>query len=141
MSLEPKAAFQTGEEIPSVRKKITQKKINLFADATGDTNPIHVDPEFAKKTFLGGTIAHGLMSLAYLLEMLRGFLGQRLFSGGEIEVNLILPTRPGDTIQARGRITEVTEDESGAEVGLAIWCENQKGEKTIAGFARGFKEK
>ena len=49
---------------------ITQEMVNKFADATGDFQFIHVDPERAKQTFFGGTVAHGY----FTLSMLAGYL-------------------------------------------------------------------
>lgn len=136
---ETSAGFRVGEEIRSIKKKMTQEKINKYAEASGDYNPIHVNPEFAEKTFLGGTIAHGLMSLSYLSEILRDFFGRNWFLGGELDITFIEPTRPGDLIRARGIVREVKELEDGLEVLLEVWCENQKGQKTIVGRARGVK--
>jgi 3-hydroxybutyryl-CoA dehydratase len=133
-------SLRVGREIPSINKKVTQKKINKYAEASGDYNPIHVDPEFGKKTFLRGTIAHGFISLSYLSEMLRNFFGKNWVQGGELDIAFIAPTRPGDLITARGMIQEIKEMESGAEVRLEVWCENQNGQKTVVGSAKGFKD-
>jgi acyl dehydratase len=51
--------------------EIDQSKINLFADATGDWDWIHVDPEKANQGPFGGTIAHGYLTLALVIPMLR----------------------------------------------------------------------
>lgn len=51
---------------------VTQEMVDKFADATGDHQFIHVDPERARQTMFGGTIAHGY----FTLSMLAGFLGQ-----------------------------------------------------------------
>jgi len=60
-------------EGPSEWHTIDQKQINLFADATGDHQFIHVDPERAKPTPFGTTIAHGFLTLS-LLPFLQGKL-------------------------------------------------------------------
>jgi acyl dehydratase len=52
--------------------EVTQDNINKFADLTGDHNFLHVDPERAKATPFGGTIAHGLYTLSITLILLRG---------------------------------------------------------------------
>lgn len=51
---------------------IDQARINEFADTTGDHQFIHVDPERAKATPLGGTIAHGFLTLSMLARMMTG---------------------------------------------------------------------
>jgi acyl dehydratase len=68
--------------------EVTQDEINAFADATGDHQWIHVDPERAKKGPFGGTIAHGYWTLSSAPFILRGG------SGGE-GIQVKLPTRMG----------------------------------------------
>ena len=46
--------------------EITQERVNAFADATGDHQYIHVDPERAETTFFGGTVAHGYLTLSLI---------------------------------------------------------------------------
>ena len=53
--------IQQGDNLPSVVKHVTQRDINLYAEVSGDFNPIHVDEAFAAQTPLGGTIAHGML--------------------------------------------------------------------------------
>ncbi len=67
--------MDVGAELTPVVKKITQEKINRYAEAGGDGNPLHTDPEFAARTMFGGTIAHGMLVLAYLSEMLTAAFG------------------------------------------------------------------
>jgi acyl dehydratase len=56
---------KVGEELGvSDWYEVTQERVNAFADATGDHQFIHVDPEKAKQTPFGGTIAHGLLTLS-----------------------------------------------------------------------------
>ena len=53
-----------GASLPDSEKAVRQENINLYAKASRDFNPIHLDPEFAKKTELGGIVAHGMLVLA-----------------------------------------------------------------------------
>ena len=58
------------DSIPALSKAITQNRINKWADAVGDYNPVHVDPEYAKKTKFKKTIAHGPLIISYISEMM-----------------------------------------------------------------------
>src|SRR3712207_3935597 len=49
--------------------EMTQERVNLFAEATGDFQYIHVDPERAKETFFGGTVAHGFLTLSLIWSL------------------------------------------------------------------------
>src|SRR5690349_3882378 len=98
---------------------VTQAEIDAFADATGDHQWIHVDPERARSGPFGGTIAHGFWTLASAPFILRGG------SGGEgIEVRLpsrmgvnyglnrvrfMNPVRVGKRIRARSKLISVEE--------------------------------
>src|SRR5437588_10193138 len=68
--------------------EITQERVNQFADATGDHQYIHVDPERAKQTFFGGTVAHGFLTLSLIphLGSLRKS-GVKMQLGGRMGVN------------------------------------------------------
>jgi len=124
-------------QIPPVMKTVTQEVINQYAEASGDSNPIHVDTEFAKKAGLGGTIAHGMLSLAYLSQMLMQFFGEGWVRGGHLAVSFIAPVRPGDQITARGIIVDKVKEGGRVRLVADVWCENQKGEKVIVGKASG----
>ncbi len=57
-------------DVASVSKTLSQAMIDAYAEASGDHNPIHIDPDFARSTPLGGTIAHGMLVLATIAEMM-----------------------------------------------------------------------
>jgi 3-hydroxybutyryl-CoA dehydratase len=124
-----------GDSLPSVVKQITQKDINLYAEASGDFNPIHVDESFAAQTPLGGTIAHGMLILAYISEMMTVAFGQSWLSGGKLSVRFKAPARPGDTITTSGKIDSIEHKEGIPYVNCSIESCNQKGETVITGGA------
>eukprot|EP01035_Chromulina_nebulosa_P007268 gene7269-biopygen6155 len=59
-------AAQIGSETVSDWVTVSQEMIDKFADATGDHQFIHVNPEMAKMTPFGGTIAHGFLTLSLM---------------------------------------------------------------------------
>ena len=128
-----------GDSIPSLQKKITQEVIDRWAEVSTDFNPLHVDPEFAKKTRFGGTIAHGHIALSFLCEMMHRWLGSGWISGGGslAGIKFIAPIRPGQTITMGGTITENRVDEGKNIVQADIFVENQAGEKCVVGSAQG----
>lgn len=101
-------SIEVGAELPSITKPMSQGMINAWAAVSGDTNPLHVDPEFAKTTRFGGTIAHGHISLGFLLEMLVRWVGPAWHSGGALRrIRFVAPVRPGDTVRTIGKVTDV----------------------------------
>ncbi len=62
--------------VAPVEKRLSQEQIGLYADAARDHNPIHVDEAFARSTPFGGTIAHGMLVLASISEMMTSAFGE-----------------------------------------------------------------
>ena len=110
-------------------KTITEKDIELFAEVSGDFNPVHMNEEFAKKTFFDGRIAHGVLALALLSAAgakLPGLVILLSLSG-----RFLKPVRIGDTITA---VTEVTAArKTKGIVTLKSACTNQNGEVVVEG--------
>jgi len=129
------AEIRKGKTLPPVVKHITQGKINLYAEASGDFNPIHVNESFAAQTPLGGTIAHGMLILAYVSELMTLAFGQSWLSGGKLSVRFKAPARPGDIVTVTGRI-DSTEGKNGISyANCSLECYNQKGEAIVTGEA------
>ncbi|MGB6936537.1 MAG: MaoC family dehydratase, partial [Xanthobacteraceae bacterium] len=57
------------------RMQVDRTAIRRYADVTDDHNPIHLDPDFAAKTPMGGIIAHGMLSLSLLWQSLQATFG------------------------------------------------------------------
>ena len=88
-------------------KTITESDINLFCALSGDTNPLHLDHEYAATTMFGGPIAHGMLPAS----MISTVIGTKLPGPGCIYVSQTCrfkaPVRAGDTVRARATITEI----------------------------------
>lgn len=98
---------------------VTDERIRLFAEASDDFNPVHLDDAFASKTAYRGRIAHGLLSASFGSAV----VGTILPGAGAIYISQTLgfhlPVRPGDDVVVR--ISVVTVDQESARVELA--CE------------------
>lgn len=128
------AAEPQGEAIPSLTKYVTQQQIDAYADVSGDHNPIHLDPDVARSVGLDGTIAHGMLNMAFLGQMLTDWLSARGASGGwvrRLHVRFQAMVRPGDMLTCRGVLGE--QGEQGQRV--EVWIDNQHGERVITGDA------
>lgn len=121
--------LDAGAELAPVVKEITQEKINRYALAGGDGNPLHTEPQFAARTMFGGTIAHGLLLLAYLSEMMTVAFGRAWLSGGRLKVRFKAPARPGDTVSAVGRVVRA----EGRRTVCEVECRNQRDEVLVSG--------
>jgi len=129
------ADLHQGDSFASVVKHITQQDINLYAEASGDFNPIHIDKSFAAKTSLGGTIAHGMLILAYVSEMMTESFGGNWLSGGKLLVRFKAPARPEDMVTITGKVDSIEDREGIPHVNCDLESHNQKGEAILTGRA------
>ncbi len=117
----------------SFSKTITETDIYLFAGITGDLNPLHVNRVYAEKTQFRTPIAHGILGLGLISNV----LGMQLPGAGSIyleqSIKFIKPIRAGDTITATAEV--MFKDESKRRVRLRTWCENQNGDIVMDGEA------
>jgi acyl dehydratase len=125
--------IRQGVNLPPVIKNITQRDINLYAEASRDFNPIHIDEEFAAKTPLGGTIAHGMLILAYVSEMMTNAFGKKWISTGKMAMRFKAPARPKDTITISGIINSIEHKGDDLYAACNVEARNQNGEIVVTG--------
>jgi len=122
-------------EVPPLSRQVTQEGIRRYAEASGDFNSIHVDEEYARATPFGGTIAHGMLVLAHLSEMMAAAFGLDWLAGGRLKVRFRAPARPGDTLTARAEPRRARQVDGERVFEYGIECSNQRGEALISGTA------
>lgn len=132
--------MQEGDALPTVEKTITQSQIELYADAAGDHNPIHLDADFATGVEFGGavldgTIAHGMMVLASISEMMTVSFGEDWLRSGNLKVRFRGPVYPGEAISTFGNVKRVSETSGGREVHCAVGVRKNNGDISISGNA------
>ena len=112
---------------------ITQDRIDMFADATGDRQWIHVDPERAAEGPFGSTVAHGYLTLSML-----PFLGAQVFAfAGDLarvnyglnKVRFVSPVRVGAKIRNRVTMLEVVDIDKGQQVTMQHTIEIKNSDK------------
>ncbi len=124
-----------GPELPSLKKEITQRQIDAYSIVRA--NSIHTDERWAKAKGLRTTLAQGMMSTAYVSEMMTSLCGAGFVKGGGMSVAFIRPVYAGDRLTVHGVVNERTPEHGGTRVVVDVWCDNQHGEKTAAGTASG----
>lgn len=110
-------SLQIGETHRSPIRVLEQSTIVAFAEVTGDMNPIHLDPAFARRTVFRGTVAHGMLLSGILTGMAydTGLLGENILALESSEERYLAPVRPGDRIRGSVRI-------SGKDPGVSKRC-------------------
>jgi 3-hydroxybutyryl-CoA dehydratase len=125
-------AFEIGQS-GSLTRTISAHDVDLFARASGDTNPVHLDEEFAVKTRFGKRIAHGMLGASIISAL----LGTKFPGTGTVYLKQTLaflkPVAIGDVITATATVTAYRADKH--ILTLATVCTNQDGEKVIDGEA------
>jgi acyl dehydratase len=108
-------------------QEITQEQVNLFADATGDHQWIHVDPERAKAGPFGGPIAHGYLTLSLapallpqILEVTGISMGVNYGTG---KVRFPSPVPVGSKLRAGAELVSVEDVAGGAQVTMTVTFE------------------
>jgi acyl dehydratase len=112
-------AEQIGSEAVSDWVEVTQQMIDTFAEATGDHQFIHVNPQMAAMTPFGGTIAHGFLTLS-LMPMLSARTDLPQIEGVKMGINyggnkvrFLQPVRSGKRVRGRFKLLELAEKRPG----------------------------
>jgi len=103
-----------------ISKTVTDADVALFAGVSMDTNPLHLDEEFARSTRFGGRIAHGMLGAS----LISAVIGTRLPGPGAVYVAQTLrfraPVRVGDTLRARVTVTALKPEKKRAELATVV---------------------
>ena len=111
---------------PTEWREMTQERVNEFADVTEDHNYIHVDPERAKDSPFGGTIAHGYLTVALLAPIFQQLLDVQGATGvnyGMDRLRFPAPLPVGAAFRGDAEVVEVTEVKGGMQVKMAMTVE------------------
>ena len=127
--------MQKGDSLPQVYRVVDQARIEDYAHASGDFNPIHIDLEFASQSQFGGTIAHGMMVAATISEIMTGAFGSNWAKTGKMKIRFRSPVKPGQTVTATGSVQRVTPDGESSRIVCAVSVTTDNGEVAISGQA------
>lgn len=88
--------MSVGDSQTTLVKRTDQSAMNAWGEMSGDRNPLHCDPEYAARSRYGGTILHGHMTVAWLMDWAKRRWGYAWVSAGEIRgLRYRRPLRPG----------------------------------------------
>ena len=128
--------LEVGSEFgPSSWIEVSQERINAFADATGDHQWIHVDPERAAAGPFGGTIGHGYLTLSLLpvmsYETLPRQEGGMSINYGLNRVSFPAPVPSGSRVRGTFRVDSVEESDWGHQATMTATIEREGGDKPV----------
>ena len=111
------------ETLGPIAHRVTQAQLARYADASGDHNPLHLDEEFAASTPYGRTVAHGMLVLAFVSELMARSFGRAWLCEGRMKARFRAPVFPGDTVTASASLKGTSD--SRAAYGVVV--RNQDG--------------
>lgn len=127
--------FQPGDALPELTKPpVTKTQLVMYSGASGDFNPIHTVEEYAQAVGLGGVIAHGMLTMAFVGQLLTEWVGL----DGQVEgfkVRFTGMVRPGDVITCSGRVNERLETDGTLRLVCKMQAITQQGEVAMKGTA------
>lgn len=123
-------SWQVGDSLPVIERLVNQDRVNSYAHASGDHNPIHLDADYAATTRFGGRVAHGMLSLAFVWETI-GIATDGNFAGVSVKVRFTSPIIPGETVTCAAKVTGITDSHAVCDVRVT----RPDGEAAIIGTA------
>lgn len=128
------ADIKVGDELPEHQcGPITRATLALYAGAAGDFNPMHIDTDFAQKAGMDDVFAHGMLSMAYLAQLLTNWVDQRQLREYGVRFAAITPVHAKVTCKAR--VAEKAEIDGEPCLKLELSAELEDGTQTLAGDA------
>ena len=108
-----------GQKLPRRIHRVDQALVDRYASVSGDLNPLHTDTAFAATTLYGRTIAHGMMTLAFVSAALQAWVGSAWVRSGVVDITFLAPVFPNEDVEIDAELVERDDD---GVIGLHIEC-------------------
>jgi acyl dehydratase len=135
MATRAEAEIKIGQTLPALMKDVSQRRIDVYSGVK--PRSIHSDETWARQKGFRTCLAQGMMSTAYVSQMMVNLLGPDFARGGTMSMAFIKPVYAGDRLAAHGIIKDKQPHNGATRVVVEVWVENQHGEKTAVGHATG----
>lgn len=127
-------AVAVGDALPALTSDpISRTTLALFAGASGDHNPIHIDIDFARKAGMDDVFSQGMLPMAYLGRLLTDWVPQDAIR--EFSARFVAITCLKEAIHCTGTITEKFEEDGETRLRLDITAANENGDVKLSGSA------
>lgn len=127
-------ALVVGAELPRLELgPLAPELFARYAAASGDHNPLHTDPAFARAAGLDGVIAHGMIVMGLLGRLADGLAGPGALR--DFRVRFRAPTKPGETLRCGGTITAAYERDGRSLVEAELWARGDGAQLKATGTA------
>ena len=126
---------KSGDELRGFRRVVTQYRVTAYAHASGDHNPIHLDEAFASTTRFGQRIAHGMLSLAFVWEMVSSNFPSTWDKGTTVKTRFTSPVVPGEEVAVSGTVKRIRKIDGREFVECDVAVTRPDGDKALNGSA------
>lgn len=127
-------AITTGDELPPLAKPaISRTTLALFAGASGDHNPIHIDIDFARAAGMPDVFAHGMLGMAYLGQVVTHWIPQSQLRRYGVRFGSV--TQLGAQITCTGKVLEKFEENGEQLLRLEVQATDENGDVKLSGQA------
>ena len=99
--------LKIGYILPTLSKRVQREQLVKYSEVSGDKNPIHLSDDFAKATQFGGIIAHGMLTLAFVSELMTNAFGSDWIKSGCLKVRFKGAAYLGDRLLVNGEVSQV----------------------------------
>ena len=123
--------LDAGTQLPGQSKTITQEQLNCYSRVSGDQNPLHLDPDFAATTQFGEIIAHGMLTLALVSEMLVAAFGKSWLETGGLKARFKGAAYVGDNLETWGRVEKIATNGEVTDLVCAVGVWNRDRDQEI----------
>ena len=124
-----------GDSLSESIMTVTPESVYKYAEASGDYNPLHINEEFASRSQYGRTIAHGMLILGHLSDMLTTEFSENWINNGKLKIRFRSPVFIPNKIQTFGTVTKVTKNTDSILVTCAVGCRDQDNAEVLKGDA------
>ena len=123
-----------GENLPELLiETISRTKLALYAGASGDHNPIHIDTDYTKRIGLPDVIAHGMLIMGYLGRVLTNNLNQNQILEYGVQFSSI--TNIGDKLACSGIVKEILNNRKNKIIKLELKVKDQNNDTKLKGYS------
>ena len=99
--------LKIGYILPTLSKCVQREQLVKYSEVSGDKNPIHLSDDFAKATQFGGIIAHGMLTLAFVSELMTNAFGSDWIKSGCLKVRFKGAAYLGDRLLVNGEVSQL----------------------------------
>ena len=122
-------------KIKSIKKLISERMVQDYAEVSGDYNPIHLDEDYAKKTEFKSKIVHGMLLISNITEIMFKNFGNSWNKNGTLKIKFRNPLPVDSNLETNLKIKKFDKNKDGTLYTCEVMCNDHDGNILISGIA------